>query len=419
MSLCGIFSDIPPGAQPEVYPPAAAYPFSGYPVTAGQKIRLHSEYQNNTGFAQTDVMGIMLPWFAIPAPQYPRPGGGTPLRVPLVPEYNRCTSPNSNHISPLNSPSCSPPVESSQVLTTASTGRQSASARYDVLVGNPSTPADEANVRIVASATDVICKATNAACPGGAGTDYTGRVVLATTMRITDRQSGAAEAGTVVERELYAPFTCVANGTAVGSTCTVYHYGRRAGAELHQRDEADRHGDGERHAQGRGAERHRLHDRLPPDLRRRRRGCLPAPGSVHSLRHRAVLWLALAGIAGASAGAAAASPTANSAADSRAPSQTIFASSSQKAGRLYLLVTLHERGTLRITASAAGTRYKGFKKSVAPHIPSRVYLKLSASALRSVKRSIKRKTVYATVKSVGSDQSGNRRTYTKRIKLRS
>ena len=75
MSLCGIFSEVPAGAQAEAYPSGGAYSFEGYPIKAGQVIRLHCEYQNNSGAPKTDVMGIMAAWMAFPDPGYPRPQG--------------------------------------------------------------------------------------------------------------------------------------------------------------------------------------------------------------------------------------------------------------------------------------------------------------------------------------------------------
>ena len=95
--MCGIFGEVPAGAQAEAYPPDGAYSFEGYPIKAGQVIRLHSEYQNNSGAPKTDVMGIMAPWLAFPDPGYPRPAGATPMRASLVPAYNQCTSPNRTH----------------------------------------------------------------------------------------------------------------------------------------------------------------------------------------------------------------------------------------------------------------------------------------------------------------------------------
>src|SRR5687767_4453859 len=40
---------------------------------------------------------------------HPRPKGSTPLRVPLVPSYNACTTPNRTHGPALAFGSCRPP----------------------------------------------------------------------------------------------------------------------------------------------------------------------------------------------------------------------------------------------------------------------------------------------------------------------
>jgi hypothetical protein len=65
MSACGIFTNLPAGAQSEAYPGGGAYPAGGYPVHKGQVIRLHSEYENNNTSPQTDVMGIMVGWLDV------------------------------------------------------------------------------------------------------------------------------------------------------------------------------------------------------------------------------------------------------------------------------------------------------------------------------------------------------------------
>ena len=127
MSQCGIISR--PAGRPsrrEACPAGGAYSFEGYPVKPGQVIRLHSEYQNNTGAAQTDVMGIMMAWLRPPNPGYPRPKGATPMRASLVPAYNQCTSPNRVH-GPPDIPggtnpdgSCNPPTQTSGQITVGS-----------------------------------------------------------------------------------------------------------------------------------------------------------------------------------------------------------------------------------------------------------------------------------------------------------
>ncbi len=149
------------------------------------------------------------------AKNYPRPGGGTPLRVPLVPEFKQCTSPNATHIGPLNEPSCTSPALESNELTMASTGVGQGSARLDVQPGNTSTQADEADFRISASASDVRKKSD--------GTDYTGKVILESTLRITDRSNDVAgvASGTAGDLAFALGIQCVATPGAAGATCTI------------------------------------------------------------------------------------------------------------------------------------------------------------------------------------------------------
>ncbi len=161
---------------------------------------------------------------------YPRPGAGSPLRVPLVPAYAECDpdSANSSHVEPLDYPSCEPPALESQVLTTHRLGRGQGSARLDVRTGDPGTPEDEADLRLVASATDVRCS--TAPLPGCAVADgdYTGSVLLSTRIRITDRRNGGpgtgagAGSGTLEETRFEVPAVCVPTAdTSRGSACTV------------------------------------------------------------------------------------------------------------------------------------------------------------------------------------------------------
>jgi hypothetical protein len=176
MSTCGIFTAVPGTAEPLAYPPTGAYPASGYPLKAGQTIRLHSEYQNNTGETHFDVMGIMVAWIA---PVYTAPVGASPLRVSLVPSYQPCEtgSANSTHGSPLSFPSCHSPVLTS---STVSMGPNSIGfARWVVCdVSSASSFCNPAggvmpkpDLRFTASIRDVKCRTT--APPGcTAGGDY-------------------------------------------------------------------------------------------------------------------------------------------------------------------------------------------------------------------------------------------------------
>jgi hypothetical protein len=150
------------------------------------------------------------------AAAHPRPGGGTPLRVALVPAYLGCSAPTSQHAPPLALGSCSPPERESSQLTTGTIGQQNAFARLKVQVGDPTTTADEADVAIVASATDVR-RAVD-------GADYSGTVLLTTDMRLTDRANGffANDPGTVEDFTFGAGLDCVPSASVlVGSTCNL------------------------------------------------------------------------------------------------------------------------------------------------------------------------------------------------------
>ena len=137
-------------------------------------------------------------------PRYARPGGATPLRVPLVPEFTSCGAPDVSHASPLDLPSCSSPGLESSMLTTSSQGRGSASARFDVVVGNPTTVADEADVAVSATIGDVRNKAD--------GSDYVGSLLLASDVRVTDTANGpsATTPATVQDAQFAIPMSCVA-----------------------------------------------------------------------------------------------------------------------------------------------------------------------------------------------------------------
>jgi hypothetical protein len=188
MSLCGVFPEIPGGAQAEAYPADGEYPIDGYPLKTGDVIRLHSEYQNDTGDPQTDVMGIMMAWIAPTTPGYPRPKSATPVTIKLVPAYNACTSANGAHGVPLSLNSCNPPVQSSSYLTLGTpdaNGLGANSAGYATFKAIGETPinptnGDQADVQVTGQITDVRRKSSPYPT-------YTGQVQLNSSVRITDR----------------------------------------------------------------------------------------------------------------------------------------------------------------------------------------------------------------------------------------
>jgi hypothetical protein len=151
---------------------------------------------------------------------YPRPSGATPLRVALVPAYRLCGSAanpqNSNHVEPLDLDSCSPPLQASNTLTLSNQGKGQGSARFDVIVGDPGTPGDQADVAVRASATDVRETA--------GGGDYAGQVLLASVIRVTDKGNGpyGGGAATTENFEMSLPVDCTPTAdTNTGSTCAL------------------------------------------------------------------------------------------------------------------------------------------------------------------------------------------------------
>jgi uncharacterized repeat protein (TIGR01451 family) len=153
---------------------------------------------------------------------FPRPLAASPLLVSLVPSYSECTAPNREHGPPLDSPSCNPPVERSGFLTVgtfdanARNPNMTGSVRFTVVTGNPSNPADEADVKITTTIKDVRDRTTLA--------DYTGEVQGRIALRITDRRNGATGIDTATMSDVPYSFTvpCTATAnTSIGSTCTL------------------------------------------------------------------------------------------------------------------------------------------------------------------------------------------------------
>ena len=90
------------------------------------------------------------------------------------------------------------------------------SARLDILLGNPGTPADEADVRVNVSTTDVR-RASD-------GTDYPGNLIFSLALRVSDRGTGTSEAlsGTVGDLDISLPIACSTTGdTTTGSICSI------------------------------------------------------------------------------------------------------------------------------------------------------------------------------------------------------
>ena len=90
------------------------------------------------------------------------PRAPTPVRASLVPAFQQCAAPNRTHGPPLAFGSCNPPALRSAQLTVGTPdangeARQvrAATSRSGVVPGDPGTPADEADVALRVSITDV------------------------------------------------------------------------------------------------------------------------------------------------------------------------------------------------------------------------------------------------------------------------
>jgi hypothetical protein len=158
-------------------------------------------------------------WQPIAGP-YAVPKGASPMRLPLVPAYRPCTSPNRTHGAPLSFQSCSPPAP---IATSAYIGigdgdpapaKSIGSVVLKVKVG-ASGPPDDSDVRIDTTTTNVMKTSDRS--------DYTGELRLELPVRITDRaNSPASDAATVADTSIFATVPCVATAdTTVGATCSV------------------------------------------------------------------------------------------------------------------------------------------------------------------------------------------------------
>jgi glucose/arabinose dehydrogenase len=157
-----------------------------------------------------------------PPPGHVRPKSASTVRIPLVPSFRSCDTPNRTHGPPLLGGSCTAPVQSSDYLTVGTPDANSKNAssvgsvKLSAIAGNAGTSADEADIKINVSITDVRKKSDLA--------DYTGQLQLAFGPDITDTLNGPTlgdSATTSVAAMRYA-FPCAATASAtVGSTCSL------------------------------------------------------------------------------------------------------------------------------------------------------------------------------------------------------
>jgi len=185
---------------------------------------------------------VALALASVATATHPRPGGGSPLRVPFVPMYKQCLAPNSAHIAPLAFPSCTPPVLNSQMLKTGTTGAGGGSGKLSVYCTDGQTPpctpndaSDTEDIKVDGNATDVQCSvAMPAAHCAAVGADYTGIALSQSVIRITDHSNGLPPTvctngagnspcvtATMQDITFSVPVQCVDNGGANGANCNI------------------------------------------------------------------------------------------------------------------------------------------------------------------------------------------------------
>jgi len=172
-------------------------------------------------------------------PGYPRPAAAAQFRVPLAIAFREClpASANRQHGPTLTGQSCNPPQQSSDTLyvgTIDANGFQPQGGGFVKLTvcvngttgtGICSTPAGMTapDLRIEMNSTDVRCRVTNAACPGGTGADYLGKLRLRLPLRITDKSNGTLlnDPATTSNLDFNVAIPCSTTPTTIGAACGI------------------------------------------------------------------------------------------------------------------------------------------------------------------------------------------------------
>jgi hypothetical protein len=143
----------------------------------------------------------------------PRPKGATPLRVPLVPAYKQCTSPNSTHGGGLAKPSCTSPSLASGTLTIGTPDANGLPASSTGAILMRVVPGDVAltfRLSDVRNASDL--------------SDYTGGLLARSTLRLSDQANGISgdQPATVQDTAFDLPVPCTPTASpSIGSDCSV------------------------------------------------------------------------------------------------------------------------------------------------------------------------------------------------------
>ena len=183
---------------------------------------------NPDGTGQGPLVGnaTLADWQPLPVNGYPRPRSATPLRVSLVPAYERCTAANRTHGAPLAFASCNPPAQSSSALTVGTpdangpAANSVGSVRLSWMGELPIDPGngDQGDVRIQVSVTDVRNRSDL--------TDYSGELRVSAARRITDKLNtphpGGPGPATVRDDTFTFDVPCTPTpATGTGSACSL------------------------------------------------------------------------------------------------------------------------------------------------------------------------------------------------------
>ena len=162
-------------------------------------------------------------WQRVGVTGYVHPRGATPIRASLVPAYERCAAPNRTHRPPLAFSSCSPPDQASDFATVGTPdanghpAKSVGSVTLRALAGSRSTAADEADVMIRATITDVRARE-------GSFAPHAGPLFVLLGIRLTDTDNRCcgdpATLRDEVSLSVETPCGSGPNGSD-GSTCEV------------------------------------------------------------------------------------------------------------------------------------------------------------------------------------------------------
>jgi len=187
-----------------------------------------------TALAAPILIALVLAMTQAASGTHVRPKAATPIYASMVPAYQTCVTPNRVHAAPLSYSSCNPPIQTSPNLTMGTPDANGAAAQaigFIKVTATNGPGTNDADVAIVASASDIRCQPGVVTCSGAnavAGPDYVGAVLGSSSLNITDHQNSDPtvpgdpfdDAGTGSQPSFPIVGTCSATAsTSIGATC--------------------------------------------------------------------------------------------------------------------------------------------------------------------------------------------------------